>query len=272
MAKAWFPFYLNDYAADTVLLDLAEHGAYILLMSFYWNSDANAPASADRLHKVCRCTTDAERDAVDSVVEKFFTVNDGKLVNNRLDKELAKSASISASRRKAAKAKHAKDPASADASAEQVQTQSQSQSQSKDKPKSENKFSDEDMRFAKWVWERIKDLDPSRKEPDFDKWADVSRLMRERDKITHYDMGQVFYWANNDSFWKTNILSMAKFREKYSDLKIKMSNVPAVKKSKTTSEQIDEVMGGNNGSMDQGNNGSEPKIVNAAQIGFLPEG
>lgn len=37
MAKAWFHFYLDDYLADTVLLSLEEHGAFILLMSFYWN-------------------------------------------------------------------------------------------------------------------------------------------------------------------------------------------------------------------------------------------
>jgi uncharacterized protein YdaU (DUF1376 family) len=134
MAKAWFPFYLNDYAADTVLLSLEEHGAYILLMSFYWNEEgevyASAGAIAYELHKVCRCTTDAECYAVDHVINKYFTVVDGKYVNHRLDKELAKSASISASRVKAAKAKHAKGSASAGASAEQVHTQSQSQSQS----------------------------------------------------------------------------------------------------------------------------------------------
>ncbi len=86
MAKDWFPFYLNDYLADTPFLSLAEHGAFCLLMMFYWNSDANVPASADRLHKICRCTTDAERDAVDHVVREYFSEVGGKLVNDRLDK------------------------------------------------------------------------------------------------------------------------------------------------------------------------------------------
>jgi uncharacterized protein YdaU (DUF1376 family) len=140
MAKAWMPFYLNDYLADTVLLTLQQHGVYLLLMCHYWNH-ANAPANADDLHVICRCRNDADRDAVAFVVQKFFTSDGTRLYQKRLDKELLKAGDISGKRQKAALAKHANAHANAHANEMQLHAQSQSQSQSQSqlqlKPKEE---------------------------------------------------------------------------------------------------------------------------------------
>jgi hypothetical protein len=37
-------------------------------------------------------------------------------------------------------------------------------------------------------------------------------------------MADVFRWANKDEFWKTNILSPAKFRKQFSVLQAKMKD------------------------------------------------
>jgi hypothetical protein len=45
--------------------------------------------------------------------------------------------------------------------------------------------------------------------------------MRERDNRTHREMCELFQWAMNDSFWRSNILSPAKLRAKWDQLSIK---------------------------------------------------
>ena len=90
-----------------------------------------------------------------------------------------------------------------------------------------NKFTERDIGCARWIFSLIQQLQPTRKAPNFNKWADHIRLMRERDKRTYRQIFAVFTWANNDSFWKTNILSPDKLRDKFDDLELKMMNMPA---------------------------------------------
>ncbi|WP_132941015.1 helix-turn-helix domain-containing protein [Vibrio crassostreae] len=89
-------------------------------------------------------------------------------------------------------------------------------------PMSENKFSDDDFKCAEWILERVLRITP-RAEPDLNKWADVIRLMRTRNKLTHREISKVFDFANRNSFWQTNILSPSKLREKFSQLEAKMN-------------------------------------------------
>ena len=39
------------------------------------------------------------------------------------------------------------------------------------------------------------------------------------------EISNVFMWANSDSFWKTNILSVTSFRDKFAQLQAKMKGV-----------------------------------------------
>ena len=87
---------------------------------------------------------------------------------------------------------------------------------------SEKKFSDDHMRFARAMFKLIRDVAPATKEPNFEKWADDIRLLNERDKRPLDEIAAVFRFANQDEFWKSNILSAGKFREKYSALHAKM--------------------------------------------------
>jgi len=56
------------------------------------------------------------------------------------------------------------------------------------------------------------------KKPNFDQWADEVRLMREVDNRSHADMLSLFTWVRADSFWRPNVLSPAKLRDKWDQL------------------------------------------------------
>ena len=52
------------------------------------------------------------------------------------------------------------------------------------------------------------------------KWRDTARLMLDRDKRTEADIIAAINWVTNDEFWRANILSMPKLREKYDTLSL----------------------------------------------------
>ena len=83
-------------------------------------------------------------------------------------------------------------------------------------------FSKEDSTTAQWMFGLIQDMHPDHMPPSFDKWANEIRLIRERDKRNDSQIRSLFQAANADSFWKKNILSPAKLREKWDDLTIKL--------------------------------------------------
>lgn len=88
-------------------------------------------------------------------------------------------------------------------------------------PQKKFKFSADQMTFAQGMFKLIRKVAPTTKEPNFDAWANDIRLINEIDKQSLHEMADVFRFANRDSFWRTNILSPGKFREKYSTLHAK---------------------------------------------------
>jgi hypothetical protein len=84
------------------------------------------------------------------------------------------------------------------------------------------RFSPEDLATAEWMFQQIRDLDPTCKPPDLEKWAQTVRLMRECDGRSDASIRATFAWANADTFWKSNVLSPSKLREKWTTLAIKM--------------------------------------------------
>lgn len=83
------------------------------------------------------------------------------------------------------------------------------------------RFVEADMETAKWMFCKIRALDGSQKEPSYPNWANTIRLIRERDGRTDQEIRDLFAWSNADSFWRTNILSPAKLREKWGQLSLK---------------------------------------------------
>src|SRR5437764_66948 len=76
----WYPRYVADYNKKTQHLSLAEHGAYALLMDYYYTA-GKPSANAQVLYRICRAFESHEQEAVSSVVRQFFVEVDGHLSN-----------------------------------------------------------------------------------------------------------------------------------------------------------------------------------------------
>jgi len=83
------------------------------------------------------------------------------------------------------------------------------------------KFSDADFATAAWMHEQNLILQPGRKKPNLDTWANDVRLMRERDGHADAEIRGLYQWCHNDPFWRLNILSPAKLRQKWDDLQLR---------------------------------------------------
>ena len=80
--------YIGDYARDTALLSLAEHGAYALLLDHYYASESPLPLDMEDLYRIARTVKPEERKAVDKVILKYFTHEADGFHNTRADAEL----------------------------------------------------------------------------------------------------------------------------------------------------------------------------------------
>lgn len=91
----------------------------------------------------------------------------------------------------------------------------------------------DDLKAARWIFDKALTMNASLSEPNWVEWANTIRLMRLQDKRTHYEICELFKWANEDDFWQENILSPSKLRKQWDSLTTKRlrSSGP----SKTTS-------------------------------------
>lgn len=82
--------FMGDYAKDTAHLSLAEHGAYTLLLDHYYATEQPLPADYQALYRICRAFDKKEQEAVRSVADVYFPVNDeGGRINPRAEKQLS---------------------------------------------------------------------------------------------------------------------------------------------------------------------------------------
>jgi hypothetical protein len=77
---------------------------------------------------------------------------------------------------------------------------------------------------AKKLFEAIQVNDPGAKEPNLQHWANDMRLLNEADKRDWETITAVTSWCQQDSFWKANILSAKKLRQKFPQLLAKMNS------------------------------------------------
>ena len=52
------------------------------------------------------------------------------------------------------------------------------------------------------------------------KWLDAARLMVERDGRSPQQVANMIEWCQEDEFWRSNILSMPKLRERYDQMRL----------------------------------------------------
>lgn len=80
--------YSGDYLRDTARLSMLEHGAYSLLLDYYYSEEQPLPADLNEIYVMVRAMTPADRKAVDKVLAKYFELLDDGYHNNRADHEI----------------------------------------------------------------------------------------------------------------------------------------------------------------------------------------
>jgi len=88
--------------------------------------------------------------------------------------------------------------------------------------------------LANRLYEKILIDDPSFKQPNMNTWADSIRLMMEQDNRTVEAIEYLIDWSQENPFWKSNILSTKKLREKATTL-IRQIKADKAKESKANS-------------------------------------
>lgn len=105
-SDGWMPLYVGAYLADTMGLNGAQHGAYLLLLMHYWTTGP-LEDDDDTLAMIARTDPKVWCKEIGPKVRKFFELrDDGCLHQKRMDAERAKAADISEKRRAAAYASH----------------------------------------------------------------------------------------------------------------------------------------------------------------------
>ena len=76
--------------------------------------------------------------------------------------------------------------------------------------------------LSDYLYKKILTNDDKTKKPNIQKWAEhIDKLIR-LDKRDPHEIAKVIDFATNDDFWKSNILSTSKLRQKYQTLKLQM--------------------------------------------------
>lgn len=84
----FYKHHIGDYDADTAHLSWLEDAAYRRLMCLYYRREQPIPADIGQACRLVRATAKAEREAVESVLNEFFTLCAGGWVNRRCEGEI----------------------------------------------------------------------------------------------------------------------------------------------------------------------------------------
>lgn len=88
MGLPYFPMYPTDFEAKTSHLSIAEDGAYNRLLRLCWMTPGcSLPADEEWIMRRARAMTEADREAVRTVLGEFFTLENGRYSNARLTRE-----------------------------------------------------------------------------------------------------------------------------------------------------------------------------------------
>ncbi len=91
--NSFMKMYWGDYFADTRHLSTLQHGAYLLLIAYYWSSGKPLPDDDKILQRITGLHGNSWK-AVRKILGKFFTINNGVWSHKRIDAELKKSTEI----------------------------------------------------------------------------------------------------------------------------------------------------------------------------------
>lgn len=128
----YYKRHLGDYAKDTRHLSLAEHGAFCLLLDYYYSTEK--PLPADRCERIANAYAEHEEEAVRNVLKAFFTLTDDGWRNARADEEISEFHAKSLKAKTAAEARWSGRNANAYADASETHGNSQCERNASHKP------------------------------------------------------------------------------------------------------------------------------------------
>lgn len=113
----WYARYIGDYQRKTSHLSMVEHGAYTLILDWYYANEQPIPLDTMQVHRICRAFALEEQQAVDTVLNAFFTKTENGWINDRVEEEIEKKQEVSNKRKKAAEKRWRNNNANGDANA-----------------------------------------------------------------------------------------------------------------------------------------------------------
>lgn len=97
----------------------------------------------------------------------------------------------------------------------------------------------DDLKAARWIFDKALTVNASLSEPNWVEWANTIRLMLLQDKRTHYEICELFKWANENDFWQENILCPSKLRKQWDQLTTKRLRSHGPSKNKSGASMLD---------------------------------
>ena len=85
----YYPFHIGDYLSATRHLTWEEDAAFRRLLDVYYTTEKPLPVELRAVYRLVVASTDAHREAVENVLNEFFTLTDSGWVNSRADVEIA---------------------------------------------------------------------------------------------------------------------------------------------------------------------------------------
>jgi len=95
--RKWMPIWIGDYLAETGHLTTQQHGAYLLMLMHYWNTQKPMPDVDGTLAMIARLPVKAwKKDR--PVIAPFFQIVDGQWFHSELVREINKATGLSEKR------------------------------------------------------------------------------------------------------------------------------------------------------------------------------
>ena len=245
----YYQFNIGDYKSHTDHLDPIEDIAYRRMIDHCYLHEIALPLDVKEISRLIRMRTHCE--VIEVVLSEFFVKKNDGYICKRVIKDIKAFKEKSNKAKKSAEArwnKPSKDN-NLDGNPKQCETDanalpSDSESNANHKPLTINhkplnnikdpivqpeakpskcKFEKCDLDFVDGMINLLTGTNPNFKIPNKESWANTIRLMRERDNLDLTLMANVFKWANNDSFWSSNIQSPDKLRKQWNTLSSKFN-------------------------------------------------
>lgn len=84
----YYQKHIGDYRSATAHLDLLHHGVYQYLMETCYMNEQPLPIEVAKVCRLCGARTQEEKEAVQNILDEFFTLTEKGWVNSRVEKEI----------------------------------------------------------------------------------------------------------------------------------------------------------------------------------------